>query len=61
MDRVLASRLGVAAIEALLAGRKGEMIGVVHGDIHFTPFRNAIKHIAEVNPSLLKIVEILSL
>ncbi|HCN83585.1 MAG TPA: 6-phosphofructokinase [Sphingobacteriaceae bacterium] len=61
MDRVLASRLGVSAIESLLEGRKGEMIGIIHGEIHFTPFGNAIKHIAEVNPSLLKIVEILSL
>lgn len=61
MDRVLASRLGVAAVEALLEGRKGEMIGIVHGNIHFTPFESAIKHISEVNPSLLKIVEILSL
>ncbi len=61
MDRVLASRVGVAAVEALLEGRKGEMVGLVSGNIHFTPFKNAIKHIEEVNPSLLKIVEILSL
>jgi 6-phosphofructokinase 1 len=37
------------------------MIGVVNGQIHFTPFSNAIKHNPEVNPELLKIVEILSL
>jgi 6-phosphofructokinase 1 len=61
MDRVLASRLGVAAVESLIAGRNREMIGVVNGQIHFTPFSNAIKHNPEVNPELLKIVEILSL
>ncbi|MXV14909.1 6-phosphofructokinase [Hufsiella ginkgonis] len=61
MDRVLASRLAVAAVEKLMEGRKGEMVGLVNGDIYYTPFRNAIKHINEVNPSLLKIVEILSL
>jgi 6-phosphofructokinase 1 len=61
MDRVLASRVGVAAVEALLDGRKGLMVGVVNGNIHYTPFHNAIKHINEVNPSLLKIVDILSL
>ncbi len=61
MDRVLASRTGVAAVEALMSGRKGEMIGVVNGNIHYTPFHNAIKHISEVNPSLLKILDILSL
>ena len=61
MDRVLASRLGVAAVEALLEGRSGEMIGVVNNKIHYTPFTKAIKHIREANPDLLKIVEILSL
>ncbi len=61
MDRVLASRLGVAAVEALLDGRHREMIGVIHRDIHYTPFKNAIKHIAEANPNMLKIVDILSL
>lgn len=61
MDRVLASRLGVAAVENLLAGRKGEMVGLVHGQIAFTPFDHAIKHHVEINQDLLKIVEILSL
>jgi 6-phosphofructokinase 1 len=61
MDRVLSSRLGIAAVEALLAGKRGEMIGVVNGKIHYTPFKNAIKHVADVNQELLKIVEILSL
>jgi 6-phosphofructokinase 1 len=60
MDRVLASRLGVAAVEALRDGRRGEMAGLVHGKIHFTKFQNAIKHISEVNPELLKLVQILS-
>ncbi len=61
MDRVLASRLGVAAVESLIAGRKGEMAGLVNNKIHFTPFGHAIKHISDVNEELLKIVEILSL
>ena len=61
MDRVLASRLGVAAVEALRDGRKGEMIGLVHGKIHYTPFKNAIKHISGLDPQLFKLVEILSL
>lgn len=61
MDRVLASRLGVAAVEGILDGRRGEMAGVIGSDIVFSPFSKAIKHINEVNPNLLKIVEILSL
>lgn len=61
MDRVLASRLGVAAVEGLLDGRKGEMAGLQGGIINYTDFANAIKHIDHVNPNLLKIVDILSL
>ena len=61
MDRVLASRVGVAAVEALLAGRRNELIGLIHNEIAYTPFENAIKHHVEINPNFLKIVEILSI
>lgn len=61
MDRVVASRMGFSAVEALMAGRKGEMVGVVNKEITFTPFDEAIKHIGDLNPDLLRMVEILSL
>ncbi|TAE37233.1 MAG: 6-phosphofructokinase [Sphingobacteriales bacterium] len=61
MDRVLASRLGVSSVEQLLKGRKGEMLGLVHGNVAYTPFAAAVKHIEDINDSMLKIVEILSL
>lgn len=61
MDRVLASRLGVAAVEALLNGRKGMMAGLVNNNVHYTPFHHAVKHLSEADPNLLKIVNILSL
>ncbi len=61
MDRVLASRLGVAAVEGLIEGRKGEMAGLICGNVQFTPFNKAIKHIDKINTNLTRIVEILSL
>jgi 6-phosphofructokinase 1 len=61
MDRVLASRVGVAAVEALMSGHSNEMIGIVNNDITYTPFENACKHNVDINANLLKIVEILSL
>lgn len=61
MDRVLASRLGVAAVEALIQGRRGEMAGLICSDVRFTPFKSAIKHNVKLNEDLLRIIEILSL
>ncbi|MBB2146298.1 6-phosphofructokinase [Pedobacter sp. LMG 31464] len=63
MDRVLASRLGVAAVEGLLAGKTDVMAGQVNREIVFTPFSHAIKHIdaEKITPAWLRLVEILSL
>ena len=61
MDRVLASRLGVCSVEQLIKGRRGEMLGLVHKNVAYTPFAEAVKYIEEINMSMLKIVEILSL
>ncbi len=61
MDRVLASRVGVAAVEALMAGRKDEMIGLIHNEIAYTPFEQACKHNFDINHDFLKIVEILAI
>jgi 6-phosphofructokinase 1 len=63
MDRVLASRLGVAAVEALLEGKTNVMAGQINREIVFTPFSQTIKHIdaAKVTPAWLKLLEILSM
>ncbi|MDB5158753.1 MAG: 6-phosphofructokinase [Mucilaginibacter sp.] len=61
MDRVLASRLGVAAVEAIKDGHTGEMAGLIHNDIVFTPFGQSVKHHSEVNAEFIRIVEMLSL
>jgi 6-phosphofructokinase 1 len=60
MDRVLASRLGVAAVEGLLQGKSKVMAGVIHKDIVYTPLQEATKHNREINKNLLRIAEILS-
>jgi 6-phosphofructokinase 1 len=63
MDRVLASRLGVAAVEGLLEGKTDVMAGQINREIVFTPFSHAIKHIdaQKITPTWLRLVEILSL
>lgn len=59
-DRVLASRLGTAAMEALLQGKRNEMAGLVNNHIVFTPFTQTRKHNVDINEGLLRIAHILS-
>lgn len=63
MDRVLASRLGVAAVEGLLEGKSKMMVGQINKEIVFTPFSQAIKHIdaAQISPAWMRLAEILSM
>jgi 6-phosphofructokinase 1 len=60
-DRVLASRLGFAAVEALLNGRRNEMVGVMHRELAYTPFEKAAKHHLEISPYLMMLQEVLSI
>jgi 6-phosphofructokinase 1 len=61
MDRVNSSRMGFAAVEALLAGKAKVMIGIINKKIAYTPFENAIKHTQRLDPDLIRMLEILSL
>ena len=61
MDRVLATRLGYESVEALLAGKNRVMVGQVAGKVQFTPLAQAVKHIMDVNDTILKMAEIMSL
>lgn len=60
LERVRASRSGMAAVTSLREGQKGVMIGIVNNKITFTSFETAIKHHQKVNPTLLEMIEILS-
>jgi len=60
-DRVLASRLGHAAIINLKDGVSGVMIGMVDGEIELTSFEKSIKHHQEINLELLDIARILAI
>lgn len=60
MDRVLASRVGVGAVEALKAGKKGIMIGQLHREISQIPFEKAIKHHKKMSTQLEELSKILA-
>jgi len=60
MERVRASQMGMVAVESLIDGKQGVMVGIVDKKIAYTPFENAIKHTGKMNEYLLKMTEVLS-
>ncbi|MCK5906749.1 MAG: 6-phosphofructokinase [Flavobacteriales bacterium] len=60
VDRVLASRLGVAAVEALLDGKSNIMVGVINNKVERTPLEKAIKEHNEIDKELLRVADIMS-
>lgn len=60
-DRVLASRLGVASIKALLNGHSGVMVGVRNNAIALTPFAEAVSQHNAIDEELLEVSDIVSL
>ena len=59
-DRVLASRLGVAAVEALLDGKTGVMVGVTNNEISTVELSKATKMNHDISKELLKVADITS-
>ena len=60
-DRILASRLGVAAIEALNEGQRNVMIGVSNDKIVYVPFSKAIKIDKPIDKELINVLNVLSI
>nr|WP_315146869.1 6-phosphofructokinase [uncultured Flavobacterium sp.] len=59
-DRVLASRLGVKAVECLLEGKSNYMVGMLNDKVTITPLLQAIKGESEIDRELLRVAEIMS-
>ena len=60
-DRILASRMGAAAIDALLDDQRNVMIGVKNDEIVYVPFSKAIKNDKPINRELLNTLRRLSI
>ena len=60
-DRILASRLGVGAIEALKEDQRNVMIGIRNDKIVYVPFTEAIKKDKPLDKSLIEVLDELSI
>lgn len=59
-DRVLASRMGVKAVESLMEGKTNYMVGLIDDKISLTPLDQAIKGKSEINYELLRVSDIMT-
>jgi 6-phosphofructokinase 1 len=59
-DRVLASRLGVKAVESLLEGKSNYMVGLKDDKVCLTPIEQAIKGKTQIDKELLRVSDIMS-
>ncbi|MEY2923744.1 MAG: 6-phosphofructokinase [Bacteroidota bacterium] len=60
-DRILASRLGYEAVNALIAGEKSVTVGIVSDKVKFTPFEKAIYGKKSVSKNLIHLAEVLAI
>ncbi len=58
-DRVLASRLGVAAVDALMAGHTNVMVGIINGEIKLTASKNVWSRKKSISYELLSLIQML--
>ena len=59
-DRVLGTQLGVKAVEALIEGKNGLMVGIDNGKIIYTPLNKALKGKTKINKELLRMSQIMN-
>lgn len=59
-DRVLASRLGYAAVNALLEGKSQVMAGIINDKVVFTPFEEVVKKHSAMSEDMLHMIRVLS-
>ncbi len=59
-DRVVASRMGYAAVECLIEGRYNIFVGILNNRMHYIPLTEAVKRKQRISEDWMKIVRVLS-
>ena len=59
-DRILASRMGVKAVECLLEGKSNYMVGLNNDKIDITLFDEAINGKTKINTELIRVSDIMT-
>ncbi len=59
-DRVLASRLGYAAVTGLVEGKTQVMAGIINGEVVYTPLEQVVKENTPIRQDMLEMIHVLS-
>ena len=60
-DRILASRMGIAAVQALLEDQRNVMVGIKNGEIDYVPLSKAIKQKKDIKDEKWEAIQVLSI
>jgi len=60
MDRLIASRLGLSAVQALMSENYGNMVGIIKNEIVLTPMQDVVDKEKNINENLYKLNKIIS-
>lgn len=60
LDRLIASRMGYAAVESLLDGRHNVMVGILNNRMQYTLLEKAVKSKQKISDEWIRIVKILA-
>jgi 6-phosphofructokinase 1 len=60
-DRVLASRVGASAVDALAIGKQGVLVGIVKGEVITTPLAQIAGRMRPADASLLELARVMAI
>jgi 6-phosphofructokinase 1 len=59
-DRILATRFGVAAVDLLVKGESGKLVGIINDQITYTPFSEVVQNRKQLDVSTWQLAQILA-
>ena len=60
MDRLIASRLGLSAVQALISKNYNQMVGIIKNELVLTPIQDVVSKEKKLNTDLYKLNKIIS-
>jgi 6-phosphofructokinase 1 len=60
MDRVLATRMGLASVEFIVGHKRNGMVGIKNDEIKFVPFEKCLRRSSKISSGIINVLKILT-